>query len=289
MDDRHTPQCFAAHLGIWAVDATFLRSALAAIQSGALQPLAADRTMAGAADYEMDGNIAVIHIEGSMTKGASKFGGASTVATRRALRAAAADKAVAGVMLKIDSPGGTVAGTQQLADDVRAVMRRKPVHTHYDDMGASAAVWVGSQAGRVSANKTAEVGSVGVFAVVYDESEAMDAAGVKVHVISTGEHKGAGAGGAPVTDEQLADFQGRVDAVNEHFHAALKRGRPGVNVSDVSDGRVYTAAAAKGHGLIDSVESYERAMAHLRDAAAAGVSTPLRDRAAARLAIATLD
>jgi len=290
MPPLHNPACFASHMGLWAVDATFMRGALAAVQSGAWKMRAETPAAPEGPGYYMAApGIAEILISGAMMKGRSKFGGTSTVDARRAVRLAAADKAVDGIMIHIDSsPGGTVAGTDELATDIRAAMRRKPVEAHIDDMGASAALWVASQAGYLSANRTAEVGSIGVFAVVVDESQALEAEGVKVHVISTGPHKGAGVAGAPVTDDHLAEFQKRVDQVNQHFQAALKLGRPGVNLSEVSDGRVFSAADAKGLGLIDNVSSYEAAIRHLESSIASRNATPARDRAAARLALSTL-
>src|SRR5437868_4955339 len=84
-------------------------------------------------------SIAVIQATGLLMKSASSMGGTSTIQLRRDLRQAKADADVAGVLLAIDSPGGTVAGTDDLAQEVADVRRAKPVWAHCVDLCASAA------------------------------------------------------------------------------------------------------------------------------------------------------
>src|SRR5690606_13420747 len=157
--------------------------------------------------YAVHNGIAVINIAGPMMKGGSSFGGASTVRTRRDIRQAVADDAVSGIMLHIDTPGGTVAGAADLAAEVREARRKKPVRAHISDLGASAAYWIASQAESITANETALIGSIGAVAVVQDTSGMAEKAGITVHVLSTGKHKGAFAPGSKVTEEQLAEVQ----------------------------------------------------------------------------------
>lgn len=210
--------------------------------------------------YEMAApRIAAIPIAGPMVKGTSWWG-TSTPAVRRAVKAAAADRKVDAIVLHIDSPGGMVAGTQELADAVAEARAVKPVHAYVSDMGASAAYWVASQAQTITANRTAEVGSIGVLAVVDDFSGAFEKMGVKVHVVSTGPYKGAGVLGAPVEDKHLAYVQERVDETMGYFRAAIAAGRPALSgkaLDRVADGRVWGAAEAVDLGLIDGVGSFE--------------------------------
>ena len=210
--------------------------------------------------------IAVISITGALMKQRASFSRAtSTALLRRSIRSAAADRDIRGIMMVIDSPGGTVAGTGDLADDIAAAAGQKPVHAFFEDLAASAAYWVGSQANHVSANPTALVGSIGTFAVVHDLSKAADDAGIKVHVIKAGEFKGAGAPGSVVTDDQLAQMQIMVDGLNEHFLDGVASGR-GMNraqVNQLNDGRVHIAATAQELNLIDAVESFAAAFDRL--------------------------
>lgn len=268
MRDLHNPACFANHMGLWAIEETYLHQAVSAIKAGAMPIRAADSREGGAAQYGLtpDG-VAVITISGPMTKGASKYSQANTLDLRRAVRAAARDDDVRGIFLHIDSPGGSVAGTQELADDVRAADAVKPVWAYAEDCCCSAAYWVASQARSISVNKSGEVGSIGAIALVYDTSEAAKMEGVKVHVVATGEMKGAGAPGVEVTKKHLAYFQERVDAAFSNFLGAVESGRAHAMtdkaLKKVQDARVYTAGGALDLGLVDRIESADQALGRL--------------------------
>jgi len=211
--------------------------------------------------------VAVIQIVGPMSKagGGFFFRGASTVDIRRQLREAAASDAVSSILLNIDSPGGTVAGTADLADDVAEVDAIKPIHAHIQDLGASAAFWVASQARRITANRTAEVGSIGTVAVVEDFSALFEKEGIKVHVISTGDMKGAFAFGTEVTEEMLDMIKEQVSDLNDHFQEAVAKGRKlnTEQLASVSDGRVFIAEKAQALGLIDSISTLDDAVAEM--------------------------
>ncbi|MBU6429344.1 MAG: S49 family peptidase, partial [Cyanobacteria bacterium REEB65] len=171
-------------------------------------------------------SIAVVKLSGLLMKGQSSLGGTSTIQARRDIRQAANDPEVGGIMLAIDSPGGTVAGTQDLADDVRAAAQRKPVWAHIDDLGASAAYWVASQAHRVFANApTALVGSIGTVHSIKDTSGQESKKGIKTLVIATGPLKGMGTPGAPITKAQQDHLQGLANSVQASFDQAVQSGR----------------------------------------------------------------
>lgn len=270
--------CAWRHLGLWLAEPNWFMSTAQAISDGTwrsdsyaikkLPDAKVEEPPKQEKIYQVsqDG-IALIGIQGQMMKGNSKYGGANTIATRMAIRAAKEDPEVKAIMLMIDSPGGTVAGTNELAADVRAARVVKPVFAHVDDLGASAAYWVASQANSITASSTSEVGSIGTMGVVYDFSGSFEKKGIKVHVISTGAYKGVGSEGSPITDEQLAYFQKRVDDVNEKFVEGVSIGR-GVSVPKVrewADGRVWIAETAREKGLIDGVMMFDDAVNRLRD------------------------
>jgi lambda family phage portal protein len=214
--------------------------------------------------------LAMIQVVGTLAKGESSFGGTSSVQLRRDIRQAASDPNVSGILLAIDSPGGTVAGTADLAADVRAAASKKPVFAHIDDLGASAAYWIASQAERVTANApTALVGSIGTIMTVYDASAAAEAEGVKTLVFATGPLKGAGTPGSAVTDEQRSYFQGIVDATQASFDKAVRTGRRlnSAQMSAVRTGGVWLASEAQQLGLIDAIQPLEKTLAELSAAA----------------------
>lgn len=301
----HHEQCFISHMGAWLMEPRYLQQAVAAIKAGvwkASDPLSADRLAAVPSAYTgkvvrqggesgpllytvtPDG-VAVIPMVGPMMKGDSKYGGVNTVRTRQALRTAAADADVTAIMLHIDAPGGHVAGTMELADDVKAVGKLKPVAAHADDLIASAAYWVGSAAARLTINAIGEAGSIGVVGVLEDWSKAYEAAGVKVHVISTGDMKGAGTQGTEITAEELAYVQSLVDGMNEHFLAAVQknRGMSAKKLATIADGRVFPAAKALELGLVDAVQPFEKALADLGKEGRTAANAARAKRASAML------
>ena len=220
-----------------------------------------------------DGTSALVRISGPLAKDEwiEFWGGTSATNAQMEIRAAVADEEVDSIYLLIDSPGGEVAGTEELAGEVAAAARVKPVFAHVDDLGASAAYWVASQATRITANATGEVGSIGTVAVVADYSEMFEKRGIEVHVVASGEKKGAFAFGAEVTDEQIADLKERVDALARQFKDAVAAGR-GMDaeaVDAVGDGRVLSAPDAVEAGLIDGISTRQEAFGDLRGAVGA--------------------
>lgn len=201
--------------------------------------------------------VAVVKVLGPMMKGQSSMGGTSTVAARRQVRSAAADPEIAGILLAMDSPGGTVAGTADLAADVRAAARRKPVIAHADDLLASAAYWVASQADEVWANApTALVGSVGTLIEVTESHGRAERLGQRERVFSTGPLKAVG-GDTPITDEQASYLQNLADSLQVEFDAAVKKGRrlSAAQMAEVRTGAVFPAADAQRLGLVNGVRS----------------------------------
>jgi len=286
---RQARRCAAQHFGLWMIDPTWFSRAVAAVKAGTLKPRADDLD----GDFDdgrplseiLDDGIGLIALHGQMTKGVSSFGGVSSVQARQAVRAFTRDGEVKVILLHIDSPGGTVAGTAELAADVRTANAAKPVYAYIEDLGASAAYWVAAQAGRVSANVMGQIGSIGVLAILEDSSGMAEKEGIKVHVITSKNAdgiKGLGVPGTPVTEDQLAYVQEEVDAMNEHFLQAIKAGR-GLSLAAVrklADGRLHQADEARELELIDAVESEDELYALIRKDI--GPSTRARSARAAR-------
>ena len=255
------------HDAHWAIEETAARAYLSMMRGVSVSAHMAEVEARGKSDdsreYPIQEGIAYLSLTGPMTKSPTSFGtGTSTSYLRRQIRSAGADKDVKAIVLRIDSPGGSVGGTDDLAADVKRVSASKPVYAYVEDQCCSAALWVASQATRVYANKTALVGSIGTYMVLYDSSKAAEKEGIEVLVFSTGDHKGAGVPGAKITDEQKADFQRVVDDLNAHFLAAVASGR---NLSmqaikQIATGQVWIASQALERNLVDRVCSMDEAV-----------------------------
>ncbi|MEM8738648.1 MAG: S49 family peptidase [Planctomycetota bacterium] len=221
--------------------------------------------------------VGVVELSGTLMRHPSSlYDSTSTVEARRVIREMADDPGIAGILLVIDSPGGTASGTDDLARDVAAAALRKPVHAHVDDLAASAAYWVASQATRITAgSRTAAVGSIGTYLVLYDYSGLAAKEGVEAVLISTHELKGAATPGTKITDAQRAEFRRVVDQLQNHFSSGVADGRglPAEKLDPdaegtLATGQVWLPEDAIALGLLDAVESFDEALAGVLDAAA---------------------
>lgn len=218
-------------------------------------------------------SVAIIPIGGVIAKRASQVNGMSQPSgtsaedIRRQFRAARQDDRVRSVLLLIDSPGGMVAGTADVAAEIRAAREEGlPVEAFIEDLGASAAYWFASQASRITINSpTAIVGSIGVYSVVTDSSKAFEEEGLKVHLIASGDYKG-GAPGVPVTDEKLGKLREEINALHTAFVDAIVAGRPSLTrdrLSALATGECFVGQAAIDAGLVDAMETLDAVLARL--------------------------
>lgn len=170
------------------------------------------------------------------------------------LRAMASDNTVDQIIIDVYSPGGSTAGLTEAAAEIREIRKIKPVIAVTDALMASAAYWLASQATEVHVLGSADVGSVGVYAVAYDESEALANAGIKVNVIRAGENKAEFDPSTPTSEESLAHLQSRVDADYAMFISDISKGR-GISKDKViktfGGGRTFKGVDAVAIGMID--------------------------------------
>jgi len=262
------------YMGLWAMAPSVFENAVQLFLRTDLRAHVAATMAAGSpaaassgSGYNVVDGVAIINLQGTMMKHLSSMEeGASTVKVRHALRSAVRDSMVNSIVLRIDSPGGTVAGTKDLADDVRRANEKKRVVAYVEDMCASAAYFVASQADQIYVNDMAVVGSIGTFGVVYDYSARATMEGVKAYLFATGSLKGAGTPGTELTKEQQAEFQAMVDEMNKYFLAAVQEGRglTSAAMKELATGGVWIGAEAKRMGLVDGVRTLDAVMDALR-------------------------
>jgi signal peptide peptidase SppA len=177
---------------------------------------------------------------------------------RAALAQAVADRGVERIVLFVDSPGGSAMGAEECAAEVAAAAKIKPVLTFVDGLGASAALWIGSQANKVVATPSSEVGSVGVIAIHADLSKALRSAGVQMSMVVSkiSPLKAEGNPYEPLGTEARKRVQADVDAIASRFVRDVAKGRrmPMQKViADFGHGRTMFADAAQSVGMVDGV------------------------------------
>lgn len=180
-----------------------------------------------------------------------------------AVNEAAQREDVEAIMLDIDSPGGTVNGTPELAQAVADASQQKYVYAFSGGQMCSAAYWVASQCDAIYASPSARVGSIGVILPYVDDTEALKSEGLKVEVFAAGKFKSMGMPGVPLTDEQRTLLQSDVEEIASEFRSAvLGRGR---KIPDSAmEGQSFSARSAQRNNLAGMVKNRDEALSRLR-------------------------
>jgi signal peptide peptidase SppA len=264
-------------LEIRAIYLTHLRGELPdleSIEARIGRPLKNER-----APYSVEGTTAIIPIEGVIGKKMNLFadisGGTSSQLVEKDFQTALADPAVKSILLVIDSPGGQVDGTENLANVIHAARGKgKPIVALGDGLMASAAYWIGSSAHEVYASdRSAKIGSIGVVATHEDYSKAEQNAGIKVTEISAGKYKRVASEHEPLSQDGRTTIQAMVDHVYSNFIDSVARNR-GVGsqkvADDMADGRIFLGTQAVNAGLVDGIATQAALVRVLNDRAVKG-------------------
>lgn len=191
------------------------------------------------------------------------FNATDTEEITAAVREAANRPDIEAVFLDIDSPGGTVTGTPELAQAVVDAGKQKPVYAFSSGLMCSAAYWVASQAQAVYVTPSARVGSIGVIQPIIDDSEAFKNAGLKVEVFAAGKFKGIGMPGVSLTDPQRECIQSNIEETAADFHTAvLSRGRK--IPPEAMEGQDFSGKQAQRMNLAGVVRDRSDALSRLR-------------------------
>lgn len=203
---------------------------------------------------EIIDGIAHIPIGGPIGRGLGKFekgaGAVDVEDVMDELDQAEEDPLVYAAILDIDSPGGMVSGTPELADRISAFA--KPIYAFSAGLMCSAAYWIACSADAIFATKSADIGSIGVFAPFLDQSERMKMAGLKMEVISSGKYKGAGFPGTSLNKDQRQHMQERINETARMFYDHVQAHCPDAALEDMQ-GQAFKAQTAADKGLIDQV------------------------------------
>lgn len=218
--------------------------------------------------YDIYGNVAVISCVGTFSQRSSwwswRFSGDRT---QFAITHAIRNVAINSIVLDIDSPGGTVAGTRALADYIYQCRQyKKRIVAVANETCASAALWIATAAHELVATHAATVGSLGTLQARLDMTKNNAQQGVEWHFFKSGSHKTFGYPDAPMSDAERTEQQRRVDTLNSQFIAGVARNRD-VSPEDAQklwgNAQVWIGQAAVDVGLADSVNTLDGVVAKL--------------------------
>lgn len=211
------------------------------------------------------GNVGVVEVKGPIVDSESVVEDLTYFREQPQVRA---------VILRIDSPGGSVGPSQEIFAEVRRLAGEKVVVASMGAVAASGGYYVALPATRIVANPGTITGSIGVITQVPNVEELAEKIGFRMNVVASGPSKDAGNPFRPFTEEDRRVFRDLIDDVYRQFveDVAQSRNLPVDEVRRIADGRVYTGAQAKALGLVDELGNFNDAL----DLAAelAGVDEP---------------
>jgi len=174
---------------------------------------------------------------------------------------------VKGVLLRVDSPGGSIAPSQEIYQAVTALADKKPVVASYGTVAASGGYYASAPAQVIVANPGSITASIGVMAEFVTVTDAMKKLGIKPEVLTTGKYKAAGTPMRELTYEQREQLLGMMLDLHEQFvdDVAKARGMDRDRIAAIADGRAVTGRQALALGLVDMLGSEQQAFDKLKE------------------------
>ncbi len=198
-------------------------------------------------------SVSVIRVEGTIVSGnvnGNGFAGSEYIG--RELRSSADDPLIEGIVLRVNSPGGSPAAAQEIIRDIEYAKERKPVIVSMGDIATSAGYHISSHADVIYANPDTMTGSIGTIWTIFNYSKSLEDEGISVDVLTSGDKKDITSPYRGLTDDERVYLQDLVYQSSELFINDVVTQR-GVNRSVIEDARPIRGDYAKNVGLVDEM------------------------------------
>jgi protease-4 len=172
------------------------------------------------------------------------------------------DSSVKAIVLRVDSPGGAVAPSQEIYSEIIKIKEKKKVIVSMGAVAASGGYYIAAPADRIIANAGTLTGSIGVIMEIPNVQGLMEKIGVKAQVIKSGKHKDMASAYKSMSPEEKEILQTVLDDVHDQFIRAVSdaRGLDFEELKKLADGRIFTGRMAKEMGLVDELGSLQDAI-----------------------------
>jgi protease-4 len=208
--------------------------------------------------------LELVSLDGAITGARASSSGAMAVRDR--LRELIEDESVKGVLLSINSPGGTVGASKELYQAVKDLSETKPVVVSMLDQATSGGYYAASSATKIYANAGTLTGSIGVILSGFNAKELLDRVGIQPQTIKTGPYKDIFSPFRELGDPERQLLQDLLQSTYQEFITDVSKGRKLdlEVVRKLADGRLYTGQQAKDNKLVDAIGTLDVAIADLR-------------------------
>ena len=203
--------------------------------------------------FAIGSKVAIVHIAGVITSSGEAV---------RQLKKYADDGSVKAVILRIESPGGAVAPSQEIYDAVLKAKKKKGVVASMGAVAASGGYYIACAADSIVANPGSLTGSIGVIFEFPVFGELFKKIGIKTEVVKSGELKDVGSPTRPMTEHERRMLQSVINDTYDQFVEAVVKSRKmeRSRVLALADGSVFTGRQAKANGLVDQLGNFEDAV-----------------------------
>ena len=219
---------------------------------------------------EGDNKILLVDIQGSISnkKKTSAMGGVISPGmvdqVREILKKAEKDEDIKALLLRINTPGGTVTSSDIIYHEIKTFKEKKKVKVYamVMDLAASGGYYVAQAADHIIVHPTSLTGSIGVIALKLNLSGLMDKVGVDFEVVKSGDHKDFLSPFRPLTADERIVFQETIDTLHSRFVSVIEANRKEMSreqILQLADGRVYTSGQALKHKLVDQIAYVDEA------------------------------
>ena len=207
--------------------------------------------------------VAVIYAEGEIFDGSAPGEGIHGDRFAKMLRELQKDDSIKAVVLRVNSPGGSVTASEVILDELRNLHQTRPVVVSMGTVAASGGYYISTASDRIFAEPATITGSIGVFGLGLNLQKLANDHGVTFDTVKTGRFADAGTITRPMTDAEFGQMQELVDSFYGDFLARVATGRHLTTnrVDELAQGRVWSGIAAKNNGLVDELGGLDAAIA----------------------------
>ena len=198
-------------------------------------------------DDQKNAQIAVITLEGEIRESKKIV---------ELLLAAEEEKDIKAILLRIDSPGGAVAPTQEIYEEIRRIDKKKPIYSSFGTVAASGGYYIGAATRKIWANAGTLTGSIGVIMQMADLSELFKWAKYKPETIKAGRYKDIGNPARAMTDEERQFLTDLLAGTHKQFMddiSAVRKDRLKKDITELAQGQIFHGTEAKEFGLVDEI------------------------------------
>jgi protease-4 len=209
--------------------------------------------------------IAILYVEGSIVDGEGRISEVGSTRFVNEIRKIRADKDIKGVVVRINSPGGSAVASELILRELQLTAKEKTLVISMGDVAASGGYWIATAGERIFASNQTVTGSIGVFGLLFNIENITKNNGINNDVVKTNNFADLSNTFRPKTDAELAIIQQSVDRIYELFLERVSEGRnlPISKVAEIAQGRVWSGKSALKIGLVDEIGGLDSSIEYL--------------------------